>query len=278
MRSQYGLIVVWAVVIASVFVGAFFLKFGSWPMSDDPGDWADFATYLSGTVGVTAVVGTLFAFVITLSQQKELVKSQNLMLQEQKREIDLSEEQLQEAKNKDERDMSYSNMRDVLPLMLKGFDRSLNLMFEPPVGSCPREDLDTYIGDELRSYQLQYVVRGLGRLHLRLSNGDVDKKEYESYINKVLGNSRHLTEFLVDNIRKNPALFYVADAMLSDRAGSGSWSYWQYIECYLAYGSGIDSDFQKNGYCKVLHKKINYEHCEDSTLEYLFKIGRLLRD
>lgn len=277
MRSKYGLIVVWGGVVSSVFIGAFFLKFGSWPISDSPGDWADFGTYLSGTVGVTAVLGTLVAFVITLRQQKELVESQKQMLIDQKRQIDISENQLIEAKRKDQRDEAYANMRDILPLMLKGFDRSLGLTFEPPLGSWPREVLDFYIGEELVSYQLKYVIKKLDRLHHRLSNSEPDKLECESFLNLVFGNVSHLTGFLIDNINANPALFYVADARLSDEADDNGWTYWKYIECFIAYSAGRGAPFYKEEHYTLLRARKTYLNCSGDILDYLYRIGYLLR-
>lgn len=91
-----GLVGVLVAVAASIFVTAYILKFGSLQTSSDPSDWADFATYLSGTVGITAVLGTLFAVVRTLGQQQDLVESQRIMLEKQ-------EEQLEFEKNKEEK-------------------------------------------------------------------------------------------------------------------------------------------------------------------------------
>lgn len=274
MRSQYGLIVVWVLILASIFIGAFFLKFGSWPTSDDPGDWADFATYLSGTVGVTAIVGTLRAFVITLRQQNELVESQKQIQIDQRRQIDISESQLLEAKRKDERDEAYANMRDILPLMLRGFDKSLGYTIKPPQGSWPREVLDVLVGRELASYELRNVIKKLDRLQFRLSNSD--PSECESYINQILGNSSHLVGFLVENVSKNPALFYVADARLSENPDGDGWTYWKYVECFIAYSAGMGKPLFKEEYHTLLGGRKSYQSSDDRYLKSLFEIGSQL--
>ncbi|KFC51716.1 hypothetical protein DK37_02455 [Halomonas sp. SUBG004] len=130
---------------------------------------------------------------ITLRQQNELVESQKQIQIDQRRQIDISESQLLEAKRKDERDEAYANMRDILPLMLRGFDKSLGYTIKPPQGSWPREVLDVLVGRELASYELRNVIKKLDRLQFRLSNSD--PSECESYINQILGNSSHLVGF-----------------------------------------------------------------------------------
>lgn len=280
MRSKYGLIVVWGGVVSSVFIGAFFLKFGSWPVSDSPSDWADFGTYLSGTVGVTAVLGTLVAFVVTLRQQKELLESQKQMLIDQKRQIDISENQLIEAKRKDQRDEAYANMRDILPLMLKGFDRSLSLPFEPSDGGAVKTLLDNVVGEEGNRYQLRNVVKKISRIYPLLASPNVfdyDKEELKSYFSEIFGNSRYLAVFVVDNVKVNPGLFYVADSLLSERLEGDVLNYWQYIELFLAFDSGLRSDSQNESYFTSIEQTRNYLHIEDPNLKCLYQIGCLLK-
>lgn len=140
VRSQYGLIVVWAVVIASVFFGAFFLKFGSWPTSDDPADWADFATYLSGTIGVTAVVGTLFAFVVTLSQQQKLIDSQDKMLKKQKKQIKINKIQLKEEEARRAVELAHNSAVMVFPILIERFKSEL-----PRSMSVYEDEVDLFV-------------------------------------------------------------------------------------------------------------------------------------
>ncbi|MBL1266257.1 MAG: hypothetical protein COA87_000535 [Halomonas sp.] len=75
-------------------VAAFFYinQFGANGFSKKSEDWANFATYISGTVGVAAVVATLIAFVITLRQQQDLVESQRVMLEKQKEQLKIEYE------------------------------------------------------------------------------------------------------------------------------------------------------------------------------------------
>lgn len=139
MRSKYGLIVVWVVVLTSIFLGAYFLKFGNWPTSNDPGDWAEFATYLSGTVGVTAVVGTLFAFVVTLRQQQKLIDSQDKMIVKQERQIKVSETQLKNEKSSREVEFAYQASINIFPMLLKSIEKGFLVggvgFYDTPSGS-----------------------------------------------------------------------------------------------------------------------------------------------
>lgn len=61
------------IVITSIVIGIYALNFHSHSISKKPEDWAHFATYLSGTVGVAAVIATLIVLVRTLTQQRELI-------------------------------------------------------------------------------------------------------------------------------------------------------------------------------------------------------------
>jgi hypothetical protein len=119
------LVVVWVGVFVSIFVGAYILVFGSRPTSGDPEVWAHFATYLSGTVGVTAVLGTLFAVVRTLGQQQDLVDSQRVMLekQEEQLEIEYEKKRYEESERKNiERSTAIYLLRSFL--ILKDFYHS----------------------------------------------------------------------------------------------------------------------------------------------------------
>lgn len=118
MRSKYGLIVVWVVAISSIFIGAFLLKFGDWPTSDDTSNWADFATYLSGTVGVTAVLGTLFAVVKTLGQQQALIDSQSDMLEKQEQQLALAKLQQDSEKERRNIELAYNSSLKIFPILI----------------------------------------------------------------------------------------------------------------------------------------------------------------
>lgn len=86
-KHSYWALAIAVLIVAVVAVGAYAWNFRELSISTDTGKWADFATYLSGTVGVAAVVATLLAFVITLRQQQKLVDSQEKVVSLQKNEL-----------------------------------------------------------------------------------------------------------------------------------------------------------------------------------------------
>jgi hypothetical protein len=97
MEKEKSIGYIWLAVavggVALLAGGIYLYQFSGNGLSPNSEDWANFATYISGTVGVAAVVATLIAFVITLKQQQDLVKNQRIMLEKQ-------EEQLGIEKNK----------------------------------------------------------------------------------------------------------------------------------------------------------------------------------
>lgn len=86
-NASYLVLVGLVVVIGGVAIYCYVGKFGANGLSQKSEDWANFATYISGTVGVAAVVATLIAFVITLRQQQKLVESQEKVVSLQKNEL-----------------------------------------------------------------------------------------------------------------------------------------------------------------------------------------------
>lgn len=117
----YWALAIAVVMIAMVAIGAYIWNFKALPISSDTGKWADFATYLSGTVGVAAVVATLVAFVITLRQQSKLVDSQEYMLLDQRKNYILAERKYEVEK-------AYQIANDIFPLMVKNIKISLGLL------------------------------------------------------------------------------------------------------------------------------------------------------
>lgn len=77
------------ILLALIAIGIYAINFHDYGLSKKTADWADFATYLSGTVGVAAVTATLVVLVRTLTEQRELInleknKSQELVEQKGK--------------------------------------------------------------------------------------------------------------------------------------------------------------------------------------------------
>lgn len=114
-KHSYWVLAIAVLIVAVVAVGAYAWNFRELSISTDSGKWADFATYLSGTVGVAAVVATLMAFVVTLRQQQKLVDSQDEMLKKQQTQIELAHKQLDEEVRRKEVEFSHSRAINVFP-------------------------------------------------------------------------------------------------------------------------------------------------------------------
>lgn len=91
-KTSDGAIIIEVFVFALLAVGFYGWWFRDFGLSRDPSDWADLATYISGTVGVFVVASTLVVLVRTLDKQRDLIESQNTMLEKQERQLEQSEE------------------------------------------------------------------------------------------------------------------------------------------------------------------------------------------
>lgn len=83
--GKYYAYVILAGFVAAVGIVAIYFyidKFGANDFSNKPDNWASFATYISGTVGVAAVVATLAAFMITIKQQQALIHQQKTQIEQ----------------------------------------------------------------------------------------------------------------------------------------------------------------------------------------------------
>lgn len=103
--------------ITIVAIGAYVTQFWGWPLSTKPSDWAHFATYLSGTVGVAAVVATLRALLKTLEQQQAMILSQE-------KQIKKTEDQIVSEKKYREIERAYQMTMNILPHLIKDVGRS----------------------------------------------------------------------------------------------------------------------------------------------------------
>lgn len=98
--------------VALLAIGAYTWNFWGWPPSGKTQDWANFATYISGTLGVAAVVATLAAFMITIKQQQALIRQQRI--------------QIEQADKHQERLSAYQRASELLPSALKVLDSHLH--------------------------------------------------------------------------------------------------------------------------------------------------------
>lgn len=120
-KHIYWALALAVLIVAIVAVGGYAWNFRELAISTDTGKWADFATYLSGTVGVAAVVATLMAFVITLRQQKRLIDSQDEMLEQQDR-------QIVEAERHQRKLEAYSRAEIFFPVMLEACMKDMDVV------------------------------------------------------------------------------------------------------------------------------------------------------
>ncbi|MGO2265145.1 hypothetical protein [Halomonas sp.] len=126
-RKYYTNVILVGLVAAVGGVAAYLYidQFGSNGFSKKSEDWANFATYISGTVGVAAVVATLIAFVITLRQQQALIDSQDKMIAKQEKQIKLTKKQLSNEKLSREVEFAYQASLNIFPVLLKSIDKRL---------------------------------------------------------------------------------------------------------------------------------------------------------
>ncbi|QPL45016.1 hypothetical protein IT895_12515 [Halomonas sp. A40-4] len=78
----YSLIIFSVLSVGIVALYLYEREFGANGFSENTGDWANFATFISGTIGVAAVVATLAAFMITIKQQQALIRQQKIQIEQ----------------------------------------------------------------------------------------------------------------------------------------------------------------------------------------------------
>ena len=260
------------VVVAAISVGLYVYRFWGKPLSTDPGDWADFATYLSGTVGVAAVVATLLAFVKTLGQQQTLIDSQDLMLQEQRRQIELVEEQNRSFEENNKLDHAYSNAKEISPVLVGAFiDWSSQLIF-------PYEISEPILYDGIaqkfgrRGVKVSHFFRGPEMLFLLFTESPTE--EVASFLNRFFRPIEIVYRFACDQIKVAPDLkvYFEADLMsklLDDANGKF------YFHCYQAFLVGRNDDLYLQGAeCFDLEK--DYSQSSNSLITWQ-EMGELLK-
>ncbi len=232
-KPRYKWLAVMVGIVAAVSGGFYLYQFGSNGLSSKSEDWANFATYISGTVGVAAVVATLMAFVITLMQQHKLVKSQDGMLQKQEEHLRQARKQLEWAQQSTNMDQAYKNIKDIFPLMLEEFKKSLlsdvvDDVFAPVVNSAYNLDsVQVFSVYERPSVLVKYFTSSSGY-----------KGEYEYGMRLLFGNIILISRFANDNVSVSKELYYLVDIMLSRDFGFGK-NGWFYVEAYNMYCQGL---------------------------------------
>lgn len=262
-KHSYWALAIAVLVVAVLAIGAYAWNFRELPISTDTGKWADFATYLSGTVGVAAVVATLMAFVITLRQQQKLIISQDEMLEEQREQLAVAKEQLRLTEKGNDVQQAYLNLKDVLPLLLQSFSKSLN------------EDIHPYESDVLGDFMMEsYSSSNVfscdsfyqhpSRMIVFLNKNPECCDELKNYVNRVFGQSGSLVSFLMDQLSIDRKLFAFVDAQLSNKAKVEGETYWFYVECFLAFliGEGFNDTVRNAHRLLGVSKEVKYSQDE----------------
>lgn len=133
-KHSYWSLAIAVLIVAVVAVGAYAWNFRELPISTDTGKWADFATYLSGTVGVAAVVATLVAFIITLRQQQALIKSQDALIEKQDQQISQNEQllEMERAYSLESREDKLKESENAAVYLIHHFENLINMFRRAP--------------------------------------------------------------------------------------------------------------------------------------------------
>ncbi|MEG3080837.1 hypothetical protein R3F64_13315 [Halomonas sp. 5021] len=239
-KVSYKWLAIGVGVTALIAVVAYIWNFWSWPPSQKPADWADFATYISGTVGVAAVVATLIAFVITLRQQNRLINSQGEMIDKQEEQLDVSKNQLALSRQKEKLEMVYRNSFQVLPIMVDALCAKSEKSFPYYVS------FDKDKGGECVVFfqNLAYLgaARSIHNLGQALIGEEVTAKDVMLFVDDFYSEVKEIFEFSFKQVAESDDLYYVVDGFLKREVQVGV-DAWFYFKCYYAYRSGLN-DFE----------------------------------
>lgn len=262
-------------IFAFIFVAAYVLVFGSNPTSTDPEDWAYFATYLSGTVGVTAVLGTLYAVVRTLGQQQALIDSQKDMLEKQEQQLELTKIQLRSEKERREIEMAYDNVKNVLPVMINFLSSSVRQY------KVPNDLILKMIHDNLvdrTGLNGRDLFKFPGRLMAPVvfSNSE-NIAQIESYVEKLMEPCLVIYETLFRNLIVTPELYGVVSCYLNKRFEGPYHDAYFYMTCVMAYKAGSkDLEFCSKA-ISLLNMKADFEGSKAPYVHW-YEFGQRLSD
>lgn len=229
-----------AIIISSGFIIAYAINFHGHGFSTQTEDWADFATYLSGTVGVTAVVATLIVLIRTLGQQDKLIKSQDEMLGEQRK-------QIENAERYNEVELAYKKVNEFFPVLLNNFNESLTKKTSIYIKN---EDDKLFSVNSKNTLHKYFVLEG-EQVLTDLFFDDV-KRSLKFPLDKVIyrygpiqfDDIYRICSFMEKMISIDEDLITVFDFYLS-RSCAVDKDYWFYVECYRNFqiGRGKESDY-----------------------------------
>lgn len=219
------------VACTAIFFYVYHLQEGG--ISEKPEDWAYFATYLSGTVGVSAIVATLFAFVTTLSQHQDLIKSQNKMLDEQRTQISLLEEQNKAFEESRKLDLAYKNTTEIFPTLKKAYENTLSF------SASPIEDIEPVFFEKYRSKMPKHQNRindliKTPSVILEMLR-DCPARERKTYIKRSLRPIEAIYHFSCEQISHAPALYEYYEIELLNISVSNNMTSEYLLNIYQAF-------------------------------------------
>ena len=275
MHVKNWLVGVWVAVATCIFVAAYILKFGALQTSSDPGDWADFGTYISGTVGVASVLGTLVAVVRTLGQQQDLVESQRVMLEKQEEQIRLASIQLENEKKNREVELAYENVKSILPMMVEYLERYVAHKIEIPRELIYGYNKSSYGNSISKRKDMFRSPRVLCDMY---QNGDERlKDEVESYVVSLMGPCTRIYAFLFKQLEVAPELFDASDCHLDKEFKENCYSAQFYLLCVMAYKTGVGDV----GFCykakNLMFMRSIFSKSEPSFTTW-FELGQMVRN
>lgn len=259
------------VAVSAIAVGLYVYRFWGKPLSTDPGDWADFATYLSGTVGVAAVVATLLAFVKTLGQQQALIDSQDEMLIEQRRQITLTEKQNFELEKKHKIEISYSNVREIFPALVLSLSAWRKCDMSPYSSKEPGLRSNFLLNFESNKRSADYLM--INPLYLMNVFKASEPDEVKSYMVRFFRPIDRLYCFMCQQISNSSILFEYFDSKLWVDEGHDNTKF--FFHCYQAYLVGRGNRLYLEG-AGFLELNSDYSDVSNDVLKGWQELGEYI--
>ncbi|WP_447928383.1 hypothetical protein [Vreelandella sp. EE27] len=260
-----------AILISSGFILAYAVNFHGHSLSSKTSDWADFATYLSGTVGVTAIVATLIVLIRTLGQQEKLIKSQDKMLKKQEKQIKVSKEQLKQEKKRRDIELAHNSAVKIFPTLIERFKSELNSYLtiyedEFDVYQEIEESIDRFDGKVDDFFFNSMELYDVFDMH--------DPKIASDIVNRMFSSVGMVYFFAVSHLKVTQDLTEFFYVYMHEDITAISKCY-EYLTCYHAFLLGKGEKRLANLGTKYLGFPVSYE---DSAIYYSnwFRIGELV--
>ncbi|MCW4148537.1 hypothetical protein OM427_03190 [Halomonas sp. 18H] len=228
-KHSYWALAIAVLIVAFVAIGAYAWYFRKMEIITDTSKWADFATYLSGTVGVAAVVATLIAFVITIRQQQSLVNSQDEMLKAQREQIKVTE-------NLSSHDRAYKGSFEIFPVLVEIFKEALKKPTKIYVRGMDVDKPDSIASLNFKTLH-DYFLMETSANEITQSIKRPFYVEAEEYGPIQFQPIHEIVEFMNSVSAVDDRLLAVFDYYLSKDLGYGK-DGWFYIDCYREFQIG----------------------------------------